>query len=384
MKNWKVILLLLLFYPLGIYFMFKRTNWPKGVKYIVTVVLGWINLQVIFESLSSFNILMIFGILVSFIGLIAIVRNTRIEKNKRIGVGILFLGILLMTFSYQQEEKQNAIEEQQKQVQLIEQERQNKIALVKAATQTVEDAERQKNRENYKKAEELVRALKPEKIDLNERLIALDTYLTKEENIKEITLAIENAEKERTQESYEAAASLITVMDVEGTELKERLANVKTFIDEEKQKTDNAVLALKEAEESKKREDYDKADTLISGLAISNEQLTTRLREVETVVVAEETRKVEEKAEQDKKIAAAEVVEKEKQILVEEAKNSPSPSPSIPSAPVGGDVSSIDTNGNGRVTIPEAKAAGFSMPITSDHWLYQHMDDRDNDGMVGE
>lgn len=49
-----------------------------------------------------------------------------------------------------------------------------------------------------------------------------------------------------------------------------------------------------------------------------------------------------------------------------------------------GDISSVDTSGNGQVTIKEAKAAGFSMPITSDHWLYPYMDDRDNDGMVGE
>ncbi|GAA0288009.1 hypothetical protein GGQ92_003026 [Gracilibacillus halotolerans] len=49
-----------------------------------------------------------------------------------------------------------------------------------------------------------------------------------------------------------------------------------------------------------------------------------------------------------------------------------------------GDVSSVDTNGNGQVTIKEAKEAGFSMPITSDHWLYPYMDDRDGDGMVGE
>ncbi|MBT2692753.1 hypothetical protein [Bacillus sp. ISL-55] len=48
------------------------------------------------------------------------------------------------------------------------------------------------------------------------------------------------------------------------------------------------------------------------------------------------------------------------------------------------DISSVDTNGNGQVTIKEAKAAGFSMPITSDHWLYPYMDDRDHDGMVGE
>ncbi|QUG41724.1 DNA/RNA non-specific endonuclease [Psychrobacillus sp. INOP01] len=49
-----------------------------------------------------------------------------------------------------------------------------------------------------------------------------------------------------------------------------------------------------------------------------------------------------------------------------------------------GDISSADTNGNGQVTIKEAKAAGFSMPITSDHWLYPYMHDADKDGMVGE
>lgn len=50
----------------------------------------------------------------------------------------------------------------------------------------------------------------------------------------------------------------------------------------------------------------------------------------------------------------------------------------------GNDVSTVDTDANGQVTIKEAKAAGFSMPITSDHWLYQFMHDGDGDGMVGE
>jgi hypothetical protein len=48
------------------------------------------------------------------------------------------------------------------------------------------------------------------------------------------------------------------------------------------------------------------------------------------------------------------------------------------------DISRIDTNHNGKVSIAEAKAAGFKMPITTEHWLYKYMTDGDNDGMVGE
>ena len=64
--------------------------------------------------------------------------------------------------------------------------------------------------------------------------------------------------------------------------------------------------------------------------------------------------------------------------------NNESESKSANSSTNEGDLSSVDTNGNGIVTIAEAKAAGFSMPITREHWLYKYMQDRDNDGMVGE
>ena len=65
----------------------------------------------------------------------------------------------------------------------------------------------------------------------------------------------------------------------------------------------------------------------------------------------------------------------------------PAIQPAIQNQPVSSltsDVSVVDTNGNGKVTIQEAKDAGFKMPITREHWLYQYMDDRDGDGMVGE
>jgi len=53
-------------------------------------------------------------------------------------------------------------------------------------------------------------------------------------------------------------------------------------------------------------------------------------------------------------------------------------------ADIGKSLASVDKNNDGKVTIAEAKAAGFKMPITKDHWLYKYMDDRDGDGKVGE
>jgi len=70
--------------------------------------------------------------------------------------------------------------------------------------------------------------------------------------------------------------------------------------------------------------------------------------------------------------------------------NEPSTSETVPetstdaSSTSGGDVSSVDTNGNGTVTIKEAEDAGYVMPITLDHWLYEYMNDSDGDGKVGE
>lgn len=47
-------------------------------------------------------------------------------------------------------------------------------------------------------------------------------------------------------------------------------------------------------------------------------------------------------------------------------------------------VSDIDTNKNNQISIKEAKSAGFSMPIDSNHWLYKYMTDGDGDDFVGE
>ncbi len=83
------------------------------------------------------------------------------------------------------------------------------------------------------------------------------------------------------------------------------------------------------------------------------------------------------------------IVDEFKNVNPDVVNNTPTPKPAKTSPPKKGfnesaELAKIDTNGNGKVTIAEAKSAGFSMPIRSNHWLYKYMDDRDGDGMVGE
>lgn len=73
-----------------------------------------------------------------------------------------------------------------------------------------------------------------------------------------------------------------------------------------------------------------------------------------------------------------------KPIIENDAKKDVAPAPAPAVTNNLNNINAVDVNGNGKVTIQEAKNAGFKMPITRDHWLYPYMDDRDGDGMVGE
>ncbi|MCY4465497.1 MAG: DUF1524 domain-containing protein [Chloroflexi bacterium] len=53
--------------------------------------------------------------------------------------------------------------------------------------------------------------------------------------------------------------------------------------------------------------------------------------------------------------------------------------PQQPSVP---NLESVDSNGNGRITCAEARAAGLPIPVRQGHWAYPYMRDSNNDGMV--
>lgn len=40
MKNWKIIAWLIMFFPLGLYYMYQYANWPKKVVYGIAGIYG--------------------------------------------------------------------------------------------------------------------------------------------------------------------------------------------------------------------------------------------------------------------------------------------------------------------------------------------------------
>lgn len=55
MKNWVVVLLLIVFFPVGLYLMWAKTNWKKNTKIIVTVVVAFLAIIGLISNASGSN-----------------------------------------------------------------------------------------------------------------------------------------------------------------------------------------------------------------------------------------------------------------------------------------------------------------------------------------
>lgn len=163
-------------------------------------------------------------------------------------------------------------------------------------------------------------------------------------------------------------------------EVKQQLASLQTEYDDLKlvvkdYKTEIASL-------TKKLEDADKVTAQEVKEAEAKMQKKHEAELKKAIANAEKQAEKEvaaAQAEAKKQIAAAAASVETEQNTVVATESEP-----VVAAEPSGDVSSVDANGNGKVTIQEAKDAGFSMPIRSSHWLYPYMQDNDGDGMVGE
>lgn len=302
MKDFKIILWLAIFNPIGLYKMYKDSDWSNSTKYIVTVLVGLADVALVYNEFL-FYALAYSSIFILFIGLISLIMSFNKKSDKKASVVILVAGIFLFggsTYQIEAEQaRQVAIEEQQRQELLEKKKKEEQRLKIDEATAAVEEAEENKTWNQYIKADNLLQKIyfeHPELSGLRKRLDVLDNFLTKEENFKKAKLALEKAEENQTEINYKAALSLINTVDVEGTDFKERLALVKEVVDADNLIKEEIAIALEEAKETKDRGSYEEASILLATLTASDSKLSDQLSEVEKIIVDEEERVAAEQA----------------------------------------------------------------------------------------
>lgn len=323
MKNWKTILWLLLFFPVGITLMFKDTAWSNRTKCLITT------LFVVLTSLAMYSgilldLILISGLLVLLTGFISTFYSFTRSKEHKSSIAILFLGLLLFGFSFQQinvrTQKEFALAEQVRieEEARIEQEKQQ-LFLVEA-TSTVEKAEQEPTRDHYDKAFASVAALSQKHPNLVDRLKVIDELLLNEEKIKEATLLVEKAEKNSTRPYYEEATIAVTSLSPKNEELEKRLKSVEELLVVEELKIEEAETLLVQAEKSKTRNDYEQAQLLITSLPSPNNNLVKRLETLDSDIQKQEKQAIEEqKIKEEKALAAEQARVEEEQLAVAQA-----------------------------------------------------------------
>ena len=269
MKNWQIILWIFIFFPIGIYLMFKHTDWSKPIKYGITFTYA---LALIAGGLEVWAYLFFFSsIIIVIAGIISFFR----KRNRRQSVGLLALGVILFSFTGQYI---NAEAEEQARIEQQEQE---------AQAEKERLAEEEKQREIARKEEQ-------ERIEAEKKL--------KEQLIE----AIEKVEDEPTKTNYDKAVSLLDKLTDKDDRLITRLEKIKSTVDEYEEELKLAREAVEQAKTELNRESYNEAYKLVVTLSVPNRSLDRQLDELdkEIIKIEEEEKLAKEKEEEEKRIAA--------------------------------------------------------------------------------
>ena len=248
MKNWKVILWLVLFFPLGAYFMWRYSSWNIHLKYGISIFLGL--LTALFTFTDGLFILFwysSFGFLLYFIA-------TFKSSPKKQKISFLTASVLLFGSSLALSPTTESVESDQSQIQVVKKDT------------SASDIKKQKEK---KASEEKLAA--ENKIQAEKELQA--------EKLKEATDALILAEATPTRENYNKASTLVVALTTKDSTIVSRLDTVKQTV---------------EAEEKIVAEAKEKAET--ERIAAEEARIAEEQRVQEAQRVAEEQRLANERA----------------------------------------------------------------------------------------
>lgn len=354
MKNIKIIFWLFAFFPLGLYFMFKETDWTYLAKSIIAII-GTFLLGVAVANDGLTVLVLLSGMTIFFSAILYFIYAIMRRKQKRTAVLLLIFGTLLFGYGA------------------------NQIHIETVEAERI--AEEQRIEEEKVKAEEKLAEQKK----------------ANEEKIKEKTAkaleALEKVEESPTGKNYESAQTAIGNIPDGNSEFEGRLNKLEDPVNEYIAELDAATELFEAADNSKTRADYDVAYEAASSLPVKDYALSNKLAGLNNALTKAEEENAERTrlAEEATKKADEERIAKEKteQEAAQSSSTSSSSQVNSQSVPASSEKMYVDQNGDGTIkgsvngiyhtpasryygrtknvvrwfkTISEAEAAGYRAP----------------------
>ncbi|MFC6465007.1 hypothetical protein ACFP65_08500 [Marinilactibacillus sp. GCM10026970] len=262
MQNMKVIFWLICFFPIGLYFMFKETDWSR-IKKIIIAIIGTFALGYMLSTGTIFDYQLFSGLLLCLSAITYFIYAIIRRKKKRSSLLVLLFGILLLGvsttyISVETAEAERIAEEQKVEEQRIEEER---VA------------------EEQRLEQERLEKEKQDDIDEKTRLAEI---------------AIKRVEQSPTRKNAELANKAIAAIPDGNQALVDQLLALEPEIEAYELALEDAISKLEVAEESNSREDYEAAVSISSTLSPSDSGLTARLSKLDTSIAEVEAQQAEE------------------------------------------------------------------------------------------
>lgn len=289
MESWKIILWLVLFFPVGIYLMFKHSDWPTKAKIAISIFFLFISVGV---AAIMGELMYLTGFILFIIGIYTFIK----KKDKKKSLILLALGTLLFTttatVNYQigqaEERERIAIElEEKKEAERLLQVKHEQEIAAKAA-----------------KAEQ-------KRIEQEKKLKA------QQETNQRAVEAIEKAEKEPSKENYDLAFQALNKLDKEESDLISRLDKIKPVMEKYEEEKVAILTAIEKAEGDKTRTSYNEAHGLVAAVTFSNSSFTNRLSKLDTEIKVIEKEKAAEEKKESERIEAARVAAEAESVRIE-------------------------------------------------------------------
>ena len=112
MKENKIVLWLICFFPVGLYLMYKYSKWPLFLKHLITG-LGIFLSGLLISSGKTFDFLVFIGVFLMFFGLAKLIFSIFTKKNKKTAGLLILYGLIFIFIGDNQLNKQEQAEKEQ-------------------------------------------------------------------------------------------------------------------------------------------------------------------------------------------------------------------------------------------------------------------------------